>query len=393
MASDERLARVTYLPGAKPAQQRTREAGVGAASRAPATSEAAAVPAVSTGAELNNAPQTDGEGWAIVSDSGVPNSGASDSGASDSGASDSGVSDSGISDPAVSDAALDPVAAVRRQLDAVEAARAERRRAARRHPAGKALEPAAGQQPDSSSAGVHAAHEAESRPDSSASGVRSRPPLAPVRFLRAAGQYFDDDDLSEDEDLDGPSECDLIEAKIAKDAGAAVARREKAEIAREKKAARAANVSLAALARRGMSRWELEQTLVSREIDADEIELELDRLASVGLIDDAALAETLVRTRHERKGLGRSALSAELRRRHIDQEVIDVALEQIDGDDERTRARELAERRAPQLRSLDQQTAERRLNAFLMRKGYASDIVRDAVAHALPKGGGGVRFR
>lgn len=152
-------------------------------------------------------------------------------------------------------------------------------------------------------------------------------------------------------------------------------------------------MSISALTRRGMSRWELERTLISRELESGVIESELERLEGVGLIDDGALAETIVRTQHERKGLGRSALAAELRRRHIDQEYIDSALEQVDDDDETARAAELAERRARQLTSLDRATAERRLTGYLMRKGYSSSVVRAAVDAALPARGGGVRFR
>ncbi|CAN5185284.1 hypothetical protein BH09ACT6_BH09ACT6_17860 [soil metagenome] len=156
------------------------------------------------------------------------------------------------------------------------------------------------------------------------------------------------------------------------------------------------NTSMHALTRRGMSRWELEKTLLSRGFDENEVADELDRLERVGLLDDASLAETLVRTQHERKGLGRSALIGELRRRHIGQEHIEAALEQIDADDEQARANELAVKRASQLSSYDLETAKRRLNGFLMRKGYSSSVVRAAVDEALaghrPGKSGGVRF-
>lgn len=153
------------------------------------------------------------------------------------------------------------------------------------------------------------------------------------------------------------------------------------------------NASMHALTRRGMSRWELEKTLLSRELDEETVAAELDRLEGVGLLDDAALAETLVRTQHERKGLGRGALTAELRRRHIDQEHIDAALEQVDDDDEQSRATELAIKRASQLSSYDLETAKRRLTAFLMRKGYSSSVVRAATDEALSGRSSGVRFR
>jgi regulatory protein len=170
---------------------------------------------------------------------------------------------------------------------------------------------------------------------------------------------------------------------------------EKSSAPTARQTARAERVSMNALTRRGMSRWELENTLSARELDEHTVATELDRLEGVGLIDDAALAETIVRTQHERKGLGRSALTAELRRRHIDQQHIDEALAQIDDDDEQARATELALKRAPQLRSYDTETAKRRLSGFLMRKGYSGSVVRAAVDEALSdrSSGGGVRFR
>ena len=160
---------------------------------------------------------------------------------------------------------------------------------------------------------------------------------------------------------------------------------------------RAQNVSMSALTRRGASRRELEKTLLAREVAPEVVHAELERLAGVGLIDDRALAETIVRTQHERKGLGRSALVAELRRRLIDPEHIDAALEQLDDDDELETALALAERRARQLTSLDRETAVRRLTGYLMRKGYASSVTRTAVDRALSGHGrgttGGVSFR
>jgi regulatory protein len=155
----------------------------------------------------------------------------------------------------------------------------------------------------------------------------------------------------------------------------------------------AENVSMRALARRGLSRWELEKTLLSREVDEELVAAELDRLEGVGLLDDGALADTFVRTQHERKGLGRGAITAELRRRHIDQEHIDAALEQVDDDDEQTRATELAVKRAGQLSSYDLDTAKRRLHGFLSRKGYSSGVVRTAIDEALSPRSSGVRFR
>jgi regulatory protein len=162
----------------------------------------------------------------------------------------------------------------------------------------------------------------------------------------------------------------------------------------EEQARQAEKISMRGLTRRGLSRVELGNQLARHGIDICAVEIELDRLESVGLIDDRALAETLVRTLRERKGLGRQALTAELRRRGIDDEFILEALEELDDDDEQERADELAAKRARQLGSLDRETAVRRLSGFLMRKGYSGDVVRHAVDRALAApSASGPRFR
>ncbi len=149
---------------------------------------------------------------------------------------------------------------------------------------------------------------------------------------------------------------------------------------------RVSNVSMYALARRGMSSREMRDYLIGREFDAAAVDEEIERLEGVGLLDDDSLAETLVRTLRDRKGLGRSALTAELRRRHVDGVAIEEAMGGL-ADDELERATAIAIKRAPQLRSLDMVTAKRRLGAFLMRKGYSGSVISTAVQRALAPAG------
>lgn len=162
----------------------------------------------------------------------------------------------------------------------------------------------------------------------------------------------------------------------------------------EKAAERAERVSMSALSRRGMSKREVERSLRARELDEQTIASELERLEGAGLIDDMALAQNLVGTLQERKGLGRSAIAAELTRRLLTPAAIEYALDLIETGDELGRAREIAVKRAAQLRSYDRETAVRRLSAFLMRRGYSGSTIRAAVEHALPvRPGRSVRFR
>lgn len=159
--------------------------------------------------------------------------------------------------------------------------------------------------------------------------------------------------------------------------------------------ARAENISLHALSRRGVSSHEMAKTLRSRDLPEEIVLEEVERLERVGLLNDVELAENLVQSKQDRKGLGKGAITAELRQRGLAQEAIESAIADIDDDEEQARATEWAVKRAGQLRGLDQATAERRLSAFLMRRGYRSEVIRRALEEALPRGGarrGGVRF-
>ena len=148
---------------------------------------------------------------------------------------------------------------------------------------------------------------------------------------------------------------------------------------------RAHNVGLNALTRKGQSVAEMTALLESRDLDEETVAAEIKRLKSVGLLDDFELAETLVRTLTERKGLGRSGIMNELRQRKINPVAIDSALEELDGDDELSRATEIAIKRAGQLSSYDATTAKRRLSAFLQRRGFSGSVVSAATNAALSR--------
>ena len=81
-------------------------------------------------------------------------------------------------------------------------------------------------------------------------------------------------------------------------------------------------------------------------LGADEVtEAVLDRLATVGLIDDEDFAAQWVRSRQMHSGKGKRALAAELRTKGVDAEVIATALGSLDAGVERVRAEQLVERR------------------------------------------------
>ncbi|MFC3777909.1 recombination regulator RecX [Mycolicibacterium holsaticum] len=141
------------------------------------------------------------------------------------------------------------------------------------------------------------------------------------------------------------------------------------------------NVCLRLLTVRARTRAELAAQLTKRGYPDDVRDRVLDRLADVGLVDDADFAEQWVRSRRRNAGKGKRALAAELRNKGVDNEVITAALADIDTGAERTRAEELvrAKLRRERLDDGDDAKVTRRLVGMLARRGYYQTMALDVV--------------
>lgn len=135
------------------------------------------------------------------------------------------------------------------------------------------------------------------------------------------------------------------------------------------------------------SRSQLAEALAQRDVPEAVAAHLLDRFTDVGLIDDAAYAEMLVRTRHTERGLSKRALAVELRRRGVDEETAAEALERVGHDAEVEAARRLVERKLAATRGLDTVTRRRRTLAALGRRGYEPGLVARLVREALGQEG------
>ncbi len=118
------------------------------------------------------------------------------------------------------------------------------------------------------------------------------------------------------------------------------------------------------------SRGELSKYLLAKDFDPTLIEKVLDRVSSIGYIDDVAYAQEWVRSRHRSRGLAPSVLKRELIDKDIDVEAVDAALEQLTSDETRERAYELAAKKYRSLMLVDYAVAVRRIASLLQRKGY-----------------------
>src|SRR4051812_46717806 len=134
------------------------------------------------------------------------------------------------------------------------------------------------------------------------------------------------------------------------------------------------------------SRAELAKKLAKKHVPGDIATRMLDRFEEVGLVDDAAFARDWVESRQAARGLARRALTIELRRKGVDQAVVEEAVSTVDPEAEEATARELVRRKLPSLARYDEQTVVRRLTGMLAWKGYPPGVtfrvVRDEVAGA-----------
>lgn len=158
--------------------------------------------------------------------------------------------------------------------------------------------------------------------------------------------------------------------------------RKAAEVARDPEA-HAKDICLTLLTARPRTRSELYKALLRNEISPEVAERVLGRLDEVGLIDDKAFAEMWVRSRHTYQGMGRKALSVELRRRGVDNDTVAEAVAAVDEESEEERAGQLVRKKLPSMRSADEQTKIRRLVGMLARKGYSQGLAYRVVRNEL----------
>jgi regulatory protein len=148
--------------------------------------------------------------------------------------------------------------------------------------------------------------------------------------------------------------------------------------------------ALDTLARRARSAADLARWLKEKEFTSEEIEPAIERLTSLGLLDDVAYARGFARTRlGAGRGFGPRRVAMELGRKGVAREVVESVLRELaeeeGGGDEREAAEAVAVRRARGMSALEPAVRQRRLYGFLVRRGFAMGLSAD-IARRLAKG-------
>jgi regulatory protein len=140
--------------------------------------------------------------------------------------------------------------------------------------------------------------------------------------------------------------------------------------------------ALDALARRARSRADLGRWLKLREFTEQEIAPALEKLATLGLLDDLEFARGFARSRLQNRGFGPRRVATELARRGVSREVVDQVLAESTAEYETTELETvtaLIAKRARSVSHLPPETARRRLHGYLARRGFSPGTIRTAL--------------
>lgn len=135
------------------------------------------------------------------------------------------------------------------------------------------------------------------------------------------------------------------------------------------------NLALGLIARRPRSRWELQDYLRRKEVDAIAAQEIIERLQSKGFVDDYDFAKKWVENRRLLKNISKRKLELELKTKRVASDAIDHALGEDEVDDYDVLVQEI-EKKRKQSRYQDSQ----KLMQYLARQGYGYDDIKRALA-------------
>ena len=135
------------------------------------------------------------------------------------------------------------------------------------------------------------------------------------------------------------------------------------------------------LAARAHSEKELQTKLRQKGYAEELITTVISELKEAKFLDDVKFAFSFARNRIVKKPMGARLLRQELRQKGLKPEIIDKALtEAYSAKRQEEIARELVESRKDRYKDLDENKQKKRLNDFLLRRGFDWEIVKEVIA-------------
>ncbi len=189
--------------------------------------------------------------------------------------------------------------------------------------------------------------------------------------------------------LDGRFFCGVNEdvaAKFHLERGMEIDEGKLKELLYEEEISKAKSYVYRILARRMYTTREIRDKLVERGYVDKIIEDVIATLERYGYLNDRTYAQEWIESRMRSKPKGKIALRQELERKGIDRSIIEDALSQaFDESKESEMALDLARRKARSFNADDPVAAKRKLQSFLLRRGFDFETVKDVIEQVIDR--------
>lgn len=130
------------------------------------------------------------------------------------------------------------------------------------------------------------------------------------------------------------------------------------------------------IAMRMRSSGEVAEYLRRKKAAPSFIDQTIQKMTDIGLLDDLKYARAFVADRRSLRAQSRRKISAELRKHYIEPELINVALTDEEGGDERQAIRDMIQKKRRQSKYQDLT----KLMQYLARQGFSYGDIQDALA-------------
>lgn len=169
------------------------------------------------------------------------------------------------------------------------------------------------------------------------------------------------------------SEAGLIDARLA--SGQELSAAELDGLKRAAGVDKAYGLALRYVAIRQRSEWEMQDYFRRKQIDQEAAGQIIQRLRSLGLVDDAAFARAWVNNRRLLKNVSKRRLKLELQQKRVPSEVMDQVLAEDETDDRQSLRELIGKKRS---RYSDKQ----KFMQYLARQGFSYDDIKTTLDEA-----------
>lgn len=112
-------------------------------------------------------------------------------------------------------------------------------------------------------------------------------------------------------------------------------------------------------------------------VDEDEIEIILKKLRSEKFVDDTRYAKSYVSEKWDLDRWGKIKILNSLRQKNIDENIIETAMNQIDGNTYIEQLHELLRKKYKDIKSGDASVDAKRVMMFAMSRGFEEELISD----------------